>query len=58
MEVGPVGYDVTLTIVVVKNTTGEGLVQENSFFHEQSFSKMTAIAADYYELIAKLQKVK
>ena len=51
-------YKVSLGIVVSKSPTEEVIVIEDYFFQNLTFSKMANISDEFYELIAKLQKVK
>lgn len=52
------GYKVSLRILVYKGPNEEVIVTEEYFFSDISFSKMANVADEFYELIAKLQKVK
>ena len=51
-------YGVSLGILVLKGTTEEVVIKEEYFFPDITFSKMANVANEFYELIAKLQKVK
>lgn len=51
-------YKVALGIVVLKGAKGEEIVSEEFFFSDISFAKMANVSDEFYELIAKLQKLK
>jgi len=51
-------YKVALGIMVLKGKAEEDIVREEYFFPDISFSKMANVADEFYELIAKLQKIK
>ena len=51
-------YKVTLRIVVRKSAPEDVIVEEEFYFSDISFSKMANVSDEFYELIAKLQKVK
>lgn len=51
-------YSVSLKITVNKGTPEALVVMEQSIFAELSFSQMTHISSEFYELSAKLQKEK
>ena len=51
-------YRVTLGIAVEKGKPEEVIVSEEYFFSDITFSKMANVADEFYELIAKLQKIK
>lgn len=51
-------YDITLAIKVVKTSSKETIVEEETYFNNQSFARLANIADEHYELIAKLQKIK
>ena len=52
------GYKVTLRILVYRGQAEEVIVTEEYFFSDITFSKMANVADEFYELIAKLQKIK
>lgn len=51
-------YTVALRITVSKGTPETLVVMEESTFASLSFAKMTHIAAEFYDQIAKLEKEK
>jgi len=51
-------YKVALGIAVLKGTAEEVIVSEEFYFSGITFSKMANVADEFYELIAKLQKIK
>ena len=51
-------YDITLAIKVIKTSDREPIVDEETFFNNQSFARLANLADEFYELIAKLQKIK
>ena len=51
-------YKVALGIAVLKGKAEEVIVSEEYFFSDITFSKMANVSDEFYELIAKLQKVK
>ena len=51
-------YDVVLAIRVLKASSKEALVDEEMFFNGQTFGRMANLADEFYELIAKMQKLK
>lgn len=53
-----IGYTVSLRITVNKGEPPTLVVMEETNFVDMGFSAMTRISADFYELIAKLQKEK
>ena len=50
------GYRVTLEISVDRGDPGSGVVTEETTYKDLNFAKMTHISAEFYELIAKLEK--
>ena len=54
----PKDYKVTLGILVYKGPAEEVIVSEDFYFSDITFSKMANVADEFYELIAKLQKLK
>ena len=54
----PETYKVALKIVVNKVATGDVIVEEEYYFSDITFSKMANVSDEFYELIAKLQKLK
>ena len=51
-------YKVSLGIRVLKGTAEEAVVIEEFYLSDITFSKMVNVADEFYELIAKLQKLK
>ena len=51
-------YVVSLRITVNKGKPEALVVMEESIFAELSFSEMTRISSEFYELAAKLQKAR
>ena len=51
-------YNIFLSIAVVKESTQAAEVEEEYRFNNQSFAKMANLADEFYELVAKLQKLK
>lgn len=51
-------YTVALRITVVKGAPESLVVQEELSFAGVNFAKMTHISAEFYDLIAKLEKEK
>jgi len=51
-------YVVALRITVSKGTPESMVVSEETTFSVLSFAKMSHISAEFYELIAKLEKEK
>ena len=58
MKPVPNDYKVTLRILVYKAPAEEVIVSEEFYFSDITFSKMANVADEFYELIAKLQKIK
>jgi len=54
----PNDYKATLRILVYKGPAEEVIVTEEYFFSDITFSRMANVADEFYELIAKLQKLK
>lgn len=50
-------YDVTLSILVIKTSNQEPVVDEQQFFTEQTFATLANIADEFYTLVTKLQKL-
>ena len=51
-------YKVSLRIVVHKGSPEDVMVEETFYFSDIPFSKMANVSDEFYELIAKLQKIK
>ncbi|MDP2366524.1 MAG: hypothetical protein Q8M94_22445 [Ignavibacteria bacterium] len=51
-------YDIRLAITVIKSSDKEAIVDEETYFNSQSFARLANLADEFYELIAKLQKIK
>lgn len=51
-------YKVSLGITVSKTSPEEVIVTETFYFSDITFSKMANVSDEFYELIAKLQKLK
>ena len=51
-------YGVTLSVQVLKTSNKEVVVDESYMFNDQSFAKMANLSDEFYDLIAKLQKLK
>ena len=51
-------YRIALRIAVFKGEPETMVISEESTFTDFSFAKMTKISSEFYELIAKLEKVK
>jgi hypothetical protein len=51
-------YKVAVRIVVLKGDPGETFQDEEFFFVDMSFSRMSHVSDGLYELLAKLQKEK
>ena len=51
-------YSVIMAIRVIKDSSQETIVDEENHFNSQSFSRLANLADEFYELIAKLQKIK
>jgi len=51
-------YTVTLRITVYKGKPESIIVQEETSYPDITFSKMTRISSDYYDLLEKAKKEK
>ena len=54
----PETYDISISVKILKASNKEALADEDFFFNSQPVAKMANIADEFFELVAKLQKVK
>lgn len=52
------GYRVTLAILVDRGDPGSGVVTEEVTYENLTFARMTHVSAEFYDLIARLDKEK